>query len=250
MDDQRVGRIVRALRHKKNWRQLDLAAAADCGQSEISLIERGHLDRVALRLLRRVLAAVDATCVIEVRWRGAALERLLDEGHASIVAAVAARLRRLGWLVEVEVTYSEYGERGSFDILAFHPTAGVLLVVEVKTDLPSAEGLLRKLDEKVRLATKVAGERFGWPAKSVSRLVVMPASMTLRRRVTRHAPLFDRVLPARSVTVRRWLANPVGRLAGVWFLSVRDGGAAISRTAPLERVRRPKVADISAGAAR
>jgi transcriptional regulator with XRE-family HTH domain len=133
MDDQRVGRIVRALRRRRGWRQVDLADAAACSQTMVSLTERGHLERVPLPVVRRILAALDASLIVEVRWRAGALDRLLDEDHAVLLARVADFLRRFGWQVEIEVTYSEYGERGSYDILAFHRAAGVLLVVEVKT---------------------------------------------------------------------------------------------------------------------
>ncbi|HUP83002.1 MAG TPA: XRE family transcriptional regulator, partial [Candidatus Limnocylindria bacterium] len=65
MDDQRVGRIVRASRRRRRWRQVDLAAVAGCSQNLVSLIERGHSDRVAMRTMRRVLASLDATASIE-----------------------------------------------------------------------------------------------------------------------------------------------------------------------------------------
>jgi hypothetical protein len=86
--------------------------------------------------LRRVLAALDAWLVAEVRWRGAALDRLLDEDHATIVALVVSLLTAYGWETRVELTYSEFGERGSFDILAWHAPSRTLLVIEIKTDLP------------------------------------------------------------------------------------------------------------------
>src|SRR5688572_5166515 len=133
MDGQRVGRIVRALRRRRGWRQMDLAAQASCSQAEISLVERGHLR--SLVLAERILAALDAHLVLDVRWRGGALDRLLDEDHATLVATVARRLAAAGWEVQVEVTYSHFGERGSFDVLAFMPSVGIVLVIEVKTYL-------------------------------------------------------------------------------------------------------------------
>lgn len=206
----------------------------------VSLVERGHLARVPLPVVRRILAALDATLVIAIRWRAGALERLIDEDHASLVARVAELLRANGWLVELEVTYSEYGERGSYDILAFQPASGIVLVVEVKTDVTSAEATFRKLDEKVRLAPKVARQRFGWSVKGVAKVVVLPEVSTLRRRVGRHAVLFDRVLPDRSAAIRRWVAAPAGQLAGLWFLSPSRGTTSIRGRGGRERVRRPK----------
>lgn len=65
VDDRRVGLIVRALRRRRGWRQIDLAGAGKCSQSLISLVERGHLDRLSTKALRTILAALDATAVIE-----------------------------------------------------------------------------------------------------------------------------------------------------------------------------------------
>lgn len=240
MDDQRVGRIVRALRHRRSWRQEDLGRAAGCTQTVISSLERGHLSSLSVSLLRRVLAALDASVLLEIRWRGAAVERLMDDAHAVLVAALAEYLRRNGWLVEAEVTYSEFGERGSFDLLAFHPGRRVVLAIEVKTDLPSAEATLRKLDEKARLAAIVARKRFGWESDQGARLLAFPASPTLRRRVARHAVLFERALPTRNVAIRRWLRQPSGSIAGLWFFSDSDPGTGNSGGRRRERVRCPK----------
>jgi transcriptional regulator with XRE-family HTH domain len=249
MDDQKLGRIVRALRRRLGWRQVDLAREAQCSQTMVSLLERGHLSSVPLPVVRRIIAALDATLVVEVRWRAGALERLLDEDHATLVERVAELLRKNGWLVELEVTYSEYGERGSYDVLAFHPGSGIILVVEVKTDVASTEATFRKLDEKVRLATTVAGKRFGWSARSVAKVVVLPEASTLRRRVARHAALFARVPPDRGTRIRSWLARPSGRLAAMWFLSPGRGTTLIRGRGGRERVRRPKSPSASGPAA-
>ncbi len=206
----------------------------------ISLVERGHLEEVSLPLLRRIMAALDASLVIDVRWRAGALERLLDEDHATLQAAVAELLRTHGWLVSIEVTYSEFGERGSYDILAFHAGAAIVLVVEIKTELTSAEATLRKLDEKTRLAAKVARERFGWYARGTARLLVLTETSTLRRRVARHSALFSGALPMRGREIRHWLAAPAGALAGLWFLSANGVATAIRRRGGRERIRRPK----------
>ena len=239
MDDRRVGLIVRALRRRRGWRQVDLACAAGRSQGMVSLVERGHLDRVSLRVVRLILAALEATAVIEVRWRAGALDRLLDEDHARLVGVIAERLRRANWSVETEVTYAHYREHGSYDILAFHPSSGIVLVVECKTDLPSVEGALRKVDEKVRLAPMVARERFGWQPNGVARLLVMPEISTLRRRVGRHAELLRGSFPSGSVHMKQWIASPSGPAAGLWFLSPTNAHSGIRRPGGRERVRRP-----------
>ena len=226
--------MVRALRRRRGWRQVDLARAAGCSQATVSRVELGHPPAVAV--LRQILAALDATLVIDVRWRAGALDRLLDEDHSAVVGALVELLGRMGWDVRVEVTYSVYGERGSYDILAWHPTL-TLLVIEVKTDLASAEATLRKLDEKTRLAPRVARESFGWDARSTARLVVMPDLSTLRRRIERRAAVFDRALPDRAHAIRRWLKAPTGAIAGLWLLSISQPVAGIQKRGGRERVR-------------
>jgi transcriptional regulator with XRE-family HTH domain len=59
MDDQRLGRAIRALRHRLSWRQVDLGHRAGVSQDLISLVERGRLDAMPLRTIRAVAAALD-----------------------------------------------------------------------------------------------------------------------------------------------------------------------------------------------
>lgn len=200
-------------------------------------------------VLRRIVAALDASLVIEVRWRAGALDRLLDEDHASLVARVTDLLAAAGWEVRIEVTYSEFGERGSIDILAFMPATGVLLVVEIKTDMAAVEATLRKVDEKVRLAPGIARTRFGWNVQAAGWLLVMPERSTLRRRVDRHSTLFARAFPARGSEIRRWLRNPTTAIAGLWFLSPNRGPAGVQGRGGRERVRVPRPSSPSRSAA-
>ena len=239
MSDQRVGQGIRALRRRRGWRQLDLGAIAGVSQSLVSLIERGHVGRVSVRTLRVVAAAVDAEFVAELRWRGGALDRLLDERHAALAGAVVRELRRLGWRVEVEVSFSHFGERGSIDILAFHAATGSLLVIEIKTQLTSLEETLRRVDVKARLAPEIARERFGVAPRSVSRLIVLPRSATTYRQIDRHAAVLDTVLPVRGAAIRTWLRAPVGRLAGLWVVSFTNARGGMGGARTPDRVRKP-----------
>jgi len=54
MDHLRIGRSLRALRQRRGLTQAQLAEAAGVSQSLVSLIERGHLETVALRTIQRV----------------------------------------------------------------------------------------------------------------------------------------------------------------------------------------------------
>jgi hypothetical protein len=114
-------------------------------------------------------------------------------------------------------------ERGSYDLLAFHPLSGAVLVVEVKTEIASAEATLRKVDEKARLAAKIARARFDWKVSSVSRVLVLPPLMTARRHVRRHSDLFAEALPLGTVAFKQWLKAPSGPTGAVWFVTNSDG---------------------------
>ncbi len=219
VDDRTVGLVLRALRRRRGWRQSDLAERAGCSQGLISSVERGHLDTVALRTLRSLFRVLDARVLIEPRWRGAELDRLIDSEHARIVDRLAARLEAGGLEPSIEVTYAIGGERGSIDVLGVDPVRRAVLVCEVKTDIAAAEAVGRKLDEKRRLAARIVFERFGWTPAVVGVVLVMPESPRLRRLFAGPAASLARMFPVASRAVRSWLRNPVGPIAATWFLS-------------------------------
>jgi transcriptional regulator with XRE-family HTH domain len=219
MDDARLGRLVRVLRHRRGWRQVDLAQRAGVGRSVVSDLEFGRLDAMRVATIRKIVAPFGLTFGGALRGLGADADRLLDERHAALMGACAEWLGRLGWRSVSEVSYSEWGERGSVDLLAWHESTANLLVVEIKTELASVEATLRKHDEKVRLAPSVAAGRFGWRPASVGRLLIFPEDRTERRRVAEHASVMDGAYPMRSREVRAWCRSPSGPMAGLMFLT-------------------------------
>ena len=197
--------------------------------------------------LERILAELEAELELVVRWRGGELDKVLDAGHATLEGALASALSGGGWLIELEVTYSIGGDRGSVDLLAFHPATGALLVAEIKTDVTSADTTLRRHDEKVRVAERLARERFGWDAAGVSRLLVLPAASTPRRRVRSLASVLDHVYPDRGTDVRRWLRRPAGRMAGIAFVSVTTPVGDRRDLGSRRRVARPRHRTVERG---
>lgn len=209
-------------------------------QGLVSLIERGHSDRVSMRVILAVARALDARVAVQLRWRAGDLDRLLDADHAVLSAAMLRRLEVEGWLVRAEVTYAFPRSAGSIDILAWHPAGHSLLVIEIKTEISSAEAVLRKLDEKASLAATVALGRFGWVATSVSKLLVIEETSTNRRRVNGADALFASSLPVDGRSIRAWLAQPSGAVAGRLFLSATNRGSGIQTKGGRHRVRPPK----------
>jgi hypothetical protein len=151
-----------------------------------------------------------------------------------------ALLTRSGWRTFSEVTFNEFGERGSIDLLAWQPAARALLVDEIKSELGSLEGTLRSFDIKCRLAIKIAQERFGWRPVMMGRMLVLPETGVARRTVERHADVLRATLPARSRELRSWVAKPSGNVAGIWFLSSDQPANATRNPSSILRVRRQR----------
>jgi transcriptional regulator with XRE-family HTH domain len=112
VDDLAIGRVFRALRLRLGWPQRRVAQAAHISLSAYSEIERGHIEPVALRRLRRAAAVLEIRLVLEPRWRGAALDRVLSSRHAAMTEAITRLLIEAGWEVRPEVSFNHFGERG------------------------------------------------------------------------------------------------------------------------------------------
>jgi transcriptional regulator with XRE-family HTH domain len=240
MDDAKVGRALRQLRRRRGFRQIDVAVRAGVSQATVSVAEHGHIRTLPVATVRRLFEAVDAGFEGLVLWRGGGIDRLLDERHAQLVGATIARVSTLGWSVVVEATYSIYGERGSIDVLAGDDATHSLVVAEVKSELFSIEELVRKTDEKVRVARRtLCRERFGWAPIATARVVVLPDTDAARRSVVRHGAVLDAAFPVRGRDVSKWLRRPVGDLSGILFVADIAGRDANGPRGGPRRVRRP-----------
>jgi transcriptional regulator with XRE-family HTH domain len=218
MNDFRLGSALKALRRRRGWTQLDLARAARVSSSTISRLERGHVDATTLDVLRSVFGALDARLDLVPRWHGGDLDRLLDARHAGIIETMVRRLSALpDWIVHPEVTFSIRGERGSIDILAWHPGRRALLIIEAKSGPADVGGLVRQVDRYRRLARDVARDR-GWAPASVSVWVVVADGRTARRRLAEHRLTLKRAFPADGHSMEAWLRSPDHEVSALSFL--------------------------------
>jgi transcriptional regulator with XRE-family HTH domain len=219
MTIERAGRIARILRVRARLTQAALARRAGVTRQQVSRLERGLGRGLTYGAMESILAALGARLTPGVQWNGPELDRLLDAGHSALAARVKRRLERWGWLVQVEASYSWYGERGRIDLLALHPATATLLVIEIKTELVDVQQTLGTLDAKVRLARRVA-ERFGWHPRAVVPGLVFAEDVTTRRRIARVEPLFDR-FAVRGRPAITWLRHPGPPPTGLlWFAQV------------------------------
>jgi transcriptional regulator with XRE-family HTH domain len=242
VDDLRFGRLVRVLRHKRGWRQADLAARAGVSRTIVSDIEHGRASRTSIAVVRQATAPLELSVDLAARGRGADVDRVLDERHLRLLGAAARWLRGLGWATMAEVSYSEWGERGSIDLLAWNEPTATLLVIEIKTELVSVEATLRKHDEKVRLAPRIARDRFGWVARATARLIVFPDDRTERARIAAQAVVLEPAYPVRAYAARRWCRLPSGPFSGLLFLKADPDSRGRHLRGPRLRVQKPREA--------
>jgi hypothetical protein len=97
------------------------------------------------------------------------------------------------------VTFNHYGERGSIDILAWHPGERMLVVAEVKTVIVDAQELLAGIDRKTRVAAMLARRNGRRPAAVLPALLVREGATSATDRGARAA--------VRSVQPR-WTRGP------------------------------------------
>lgn len=238
MEELRAGKVLRLVRRRRGVTQAQLAALAGVAQQTVSLLELGHADDATLRMIKRVAAPLGVTVELALRWKGPELERLADARHARIVKAVVARLGT-DWQAVVEYTFNHFGDRGSVDVLAWHPGMRALLLIEVKSELDSLEGVLRPMDVKARVVPSLVAAGRGWRRSALGSVLVLPDEAVARRAVAQAGGILDLALPSRTVAVRQWIGRPVGPLRGIWFLSDTPTRRAIRNPGSAGLVRHP-----------
>lgn len=248
MLDARIGAALRAARLRRDWRQQDLADRAHVARSTVAEVEAGRIGRLRLDTLERIGAALDVTVQVVARFRGGELDRLLSSRHAALHEQVARFLGGLdGWVFLPEVTFSEWGERGVIDILAWHEATGTLLVIELKTEIVDVQAVVGQVDRYRRLARDIARKR-GWHARTVSVWLLVADSPTNRRHVRAHSTMLRAVLPLDGRQIRPWLRRPTGGpIAGLSFWSYVGGADVRRKLAPRKRVRLARARSAHAG---
>jgi len=210
MQDERVGRLIRAVRIRRGWRQLDLAALVGCSQRWIAQMELGRLDAITIGTMRKVGDALEIRVTIDAWWRAGDGARLLDAVHAGIVERVMRELVAAGWEAIPELSFNHFGERGSVDIVAWHAATRTLLLIEVKSRIDDVQDLLHTFGRKVRIVPDMVARDRGWSPSNVATMLVVGESNAARMTVRRHVTTFDAVWPARSAACKRFIARPDG----------------------------------------
>ncbi len=222
MDGVRIGRIFRAVRIRRGWRQQDLARVARVSVATIRRIEHSQGARLVLATLLQVAVALEIRMDVRAGWRGGDLDRMLNTGHAAMHERIASMFDALPqWAWSPEVSFAIYGERGVIDILAFHPSTGMLLIIELKTELVDVQELIGVMDRRRRLGRRIALER-GWSVRKVSCWILIRESASNRRRLATHSGVLRHAFPGDGRRMHAWLRHPEDELNALSFLSNTD----------------------------
>jgi hypothetical protein len=170
-----------------------------------------------LASLERVAATLDVRVELAGRWHGGDGDRLLNWRHSQLAESVSAAIvGHAGWVVEPEVSFSIFGERGIIDLFCWHEASSHLLVIELKTEFVDVNELLGTLDRKVRLAPRVAAEK-GRRPRIVSAWVIVTDSHTNRRHAASHSSLLKGRLPRDGRSLASFLDRPTVATVGLAF---------------------------------
>jgi transcriptional regulator with XRE-family HTH domain len=245
VDDLRLGALFRTVRLRRGWRQDDVAAATHVSRSQVSRVERGQLGELRVGDLRSIAEVLEIRLPFAPWWHGGEIDRVANERHGLMHEQVAAMFAELpDWVCSAEVTFSEFGERGSIDLLAWHPARRALLIIELKTEITDPAALVAQVDRYRRLAAEI-GRKRGWVAASVSVWVVVADSSMNRRRLARHRTMLRNAFPLEGRTMKSWLRAPAGPVAALSFLATAHSflandrrGSTGRKAAPTKRVSR------------
>jgi transcriptional regulator with XRE-family HTH domain len=225
-----IGRVLRMLRIRKGWRQEDVASKANVSPSAVGRHERGWIG--SLTAVERHAAVFGMRVEVRLVGRAGELVRLADDEHAAITELLVAWFRQHDFVTEPEASFSEWGERGRIDLLAYDPRTGILVVVEVKTQLLDLQDLFGGLNAKLRLSSTIAG-RHGWQTRRTAVVLAVADTAANRAVVRAHPALFDGFEAGRLTAAA--IASPGARLLR-WIRPVAASRS--SWIAGRQRVRR------------
>lgn len=225
-----VAAVVADLRRTIGWSQAELAKRAGLSQAWVSVVEAGKVKDLTFDAATRLVEAMGARLVVGVDppFLGDR-RRQRDAAHVRSVSYVERRLERAGWLVAREVEIGGDRSRGWIDLLAFHAAAGVVLVIEVKTEIHDLGSIERSMGWYEREAW-AAARRIGWRPRAVTGLLVLLATATNDQRARANRAAFEQGFPARAADLARIVAAPAPGQS--------RGGRGVAMIDPLSRRQR------------
>lgn len=203
-----IARVVRDGRLAIGWSKQTLAERAGVSRSMIGSVERGSAN-VTVDLADRILEALGQDVNLAVRQPFVTRSRQSDAGHATFVAHVSRRLTADDWRTRREVEIVHGRSHGWIDVLAFQPSTGTLLIIEVKTELRDLGRIERTLAWYAREAP-AAARAIGWQSTRVKAWLLLLATAETDERLRRNQAAIDQTLRGRAMEMLDVHGPPAG----------------------------------------
>jgi transcriptional regulator with XRE-family HTH domain len=204
--------ICRDRRVELGATQIAVARALEISRSHYAAIESGRANP-SLRLVDRIGEVLGVRLDLSARpILIVSGSRVRDALHACCSGYVARRLIADGWVVRREVPIEDGRLRGWIDILAYDPSSGIVLVIEVKTGLDDVGRLERQIGWYERaVASAIPAD---WRPKSIASWILILATAEADQAIVRHGDILGTTFPTRASAMRDVLtrvAAPSGR---------------------------------------
>lgn len=213
-------RLCRDTRVQLDITQQELAGAVGVSRSHIAGIETGRVNP-SLDLVWQIGAALGIDLQLVGERPVVLSPRSRDLVHARCSGYVDRRFRRAGWLTRREVEVVHARSHGWIDLLAFHPVTGILVIVEVKTQLDNLGAIERQLAWYERSATDVA-LTFGWQPTGVFSWLLLLESEEVETAVHRSREVLREAFECRASEMRAVLRGAAGHAPAVRGLALID----------------------------
>ena len=203
-----VGQTVLEIRHALGWSQRELGRRSGVSQSTVCAVERNHAPDLTFGTAAKLLESMGARLRVHVDAPFlAARPRQRDAAHARMSAHVTRRLERLGWQIHSEVEIGGDRSRGWIDVLAFHVASGLLLVIELKSEIHDLGAIDRTLGWYEREAW-AAARRIGWRPHRVNGCLLLLATAANDAAARANRDYLGRIAPVRARALTDLLADP------------------------------------------
>lgn len=198
--------ISRKVRLELRLTQGEVADAAHVSRGYVAAIEAGTANPT-LDVVERIgtVLGLEADLVLHPPTLVEPSSQL-DLVHARGIAYVERRLRAAGWQTAHEDEIVQARSHGWIDIIAFHPTSGSLLVIEIKTRLIDLGAVERQVGWYARAASDVA-RRKGWRPRRIVTWLLVLASDEVDRVIAANSQLLGAAFPTRARAMLEWLSD-------------------------------------------
>lgn len=232
-----IARAIRMARTECGWPQEELAQRLQTNQTKIWRLESGDAKYVDVELAGRALTLLGVRVRFDTGTLGLAGRReQRDVVHAACASWVMRRLTRAGFIVRLEVEVGKDRYRGWIDLLAYRPSDGALLIVEIKTEIRDVGAIQRTVSWYQREAW-AAARTFGWVPNQSTIALVLLESVENDARVAANRSALRLMFPASAGDLASWIEGetdevPRGFIAMVdprsrrrsWLLATRSDG--------------------------